>query len=98
LRKRVEEYLAQANAHYNPLGINFRLEKGYRRWYLVIDIMPQYSSAAGPSTSTLPQGGPRPPSFHLSSLARALLLLLFRFTDVWLIMMGAQMSTASRRP
>ncbi|ELR13105.1 uncharacterized protein ACA1_098020 [Acanthamoeba castellanii str. Neff] len=55
LRKRVDEYLAQANAHYNPLGINFRLEKGYRRWYLVIDIMPQYSSAAGPSTNTLPQ-------------------------------------------
>jgi hypothetical protein len=59
LRKRVDEYLAQANAHYNPLGINFRLEKGYRRWYLVIDIMPQYSSAAGPSTNTLPQGDPR---------------------------------------
>jgi hypothetical protein len=46
LRRRVEQYIQDANQFYNPQGINFHLEKQYRSWSLVIDIMPQQSSAA----------------------------------------------------
>lgn len=59
LRRRVEQYLAEANQFYNPQGVNFRVEKQYRRWSLVIDILPQQSSSAD-----YQQQQPPPPVYY----------------------------------
>jgi hypothetical protein len=38
--------MEETNQLYIPQGIHFGIEKHFRRWYLVIDILPQQSSAA----------------------------------------------------
>jgi len=40
VRKRILNYLGEVNREYNPMGLNFRIERYYRQWSLVIDILP----------------------------------------------------------